>query len=201
MIPDDSILIDRALEGEEEAYAELVRRHQGMVARLCFRVTRRRDMVDDLVQEVFIHAFENLGRFKRRSGFVTWLYRIAVNQSLDALRKEKSRSRVMDEFGRDAEVLPDTLLVRLSGTGESLALGREAQARVREALAAMEPESRTLLTLRHLEELSTPEIAEALDWPEGTVRSRLYYARIQLADILRPFIDESSRLRKEKEKA
>jgi RNA polymerase sigma-70 factor (ECF subfamily) len=132
---------------------------------------------------------------------VTWLYRIAVNQSLDALRKEKSRRRVMDEFGRDAEVLPDTLLVRLSGTGESLALGREAQARVREALAAMEPESRTLLTLRHLEELSTPEIAEALDWPEGTVRSRLYYARIQLADILRPFIDESSRLRKEKEKA
>ena len=185
-ITEDSVLIREALSGDEDAYAELVRRYQDSVARLALKITRRPDWVEDLCQEVFISAFKNLSRFKKRASFTTWLYRIAVNKSLEAVRGEGARARLIKRAARES--LPDSLIVQDRMSGERLVLDRELQARVHDALGKLAPEMRAILTLRYLEELSTPEIARVLEIPEGTVRSRLHYSRIEMAKIMAPFM-------------
>jgi len=195
---EDQILIERALAGDQQAYEGLVFKHQKLAARVALRITRRRELVEDVVQEVFIKAFENLGRFRRRSGFVTWLYRIAVNESLSALRREKTRMKLFEKGEPDLANLPDSLLCYDRESGERMVLDREAQAAVREALDRLAPEMRAVLTLRYEEELSTPEIAEVLDVPEGTVRSRLYYARLELAELLAPYMEAKTAVKEQK---
>jgi RNA polymerase sigma-70 factor (ECF subfamily) len=142
--------------------------------------------VEDLVQEVFIKAFEALPRFERRSGFATWMYRITVNLCVEAARKESSQRRTLRQ-AFDSEALPDSVLIRDPEGGPRLVMDRELQMDVRRALAELEPETRALLTLRYLEEFTTVEMAEVLEWPEGTVRSKLHAARKELALMLKPF--------------
>jgi RNA polymerase sigma-70 factor (ECF subfamily) len=197
---DDSVLIEQALGGEERAYAELVRRHQAVVARVVQRITRRPDWVPDLVQEVFIAAFQELPRFRRQSSFLTWLYRIAMNKSLEALRKEDAMGRLARRAALDAELFPSSLIMHDQMSGERMALSREVQMEVRDALERLPAEARAILTLRYLEEFSTPEIARILELPEGTVRSRLFYARRELMKIMGPFMASGTRARaKERE--
>ncbi len=184
---DDSVLIEEALAGSEEAFAHLVVRYQSMVARLIERITRRPEWVEDLTQQVYISAFQGLSRFRRKAGFMTWLYRIAVNAGLEALRKEDARKRLFERVERERASLPDSLIIKDRVCGEQIVLDRELQVRVREALERLGAEARTILSLRYLEEFSTPEIAKILDVPEGTVRSRLYYARLELAGLMEPF--------------
>lgn len=195
-LADDSILIDEALSGTEEAYAGLVRRHQRMVAGLIGRITRRPELVEDLTQQVFISAFQNLSRFRRKAGFTTWLYRIAVNASLEALRKEDARKRLHETIEREGDHLPDSLIIKDRISGEQVVLDRELQRRVHSALEELPAEMKTILTLRYIEEFSTPEIAKILKLPEGTVRSRLYYARLELAGIIEPFAAKAAPLRR-----
>ena len=183
-ILDDSTLIKRALSGDQKAYETLVLRYQEMVARVVHKITRRPEWVEDLAQEIFLKAFQNLPRFQGRAGFLTWLYRIAVNTSLEALRREKATGRLYERVAQESGSFPDTLIVHDRETGERMVLDRELQLEVRNALSRLNPEMRAVLTLRYLEELSTPEIAEVMDIPEGTVRSRLYYARLELARVL-----------------
>lgn len=186
---EDNLLIEQALRGEERAYEDLVRRHQTTVARVIARITRRPEWVDDLAQEVFLKAFKNLSRFRGKSGFLTWLYRIAVNESLEALRRDKTIRRRESEAS--IESLPDNLLVQDRESGERMVLDRELQVEVQQALSRLAPEMRAVLTLRYLEELSTTEVAAVLDLPEGTVRSRLYYARLTLAELLSPYMESA----------
>jgi RNA polymerase sigma-70 factor, ECF subfamily len=183
---EDAVLIKSALAGEEDGYTGLVERHQATVARVVTRITRRPEWAADLTQEIFLKAFRNLGRFQRQSEFRTWLYRIAVNESLEALRREKAERRYIEPGDWSG---PDSLIIPDPDSGERLVLDRELQAEVRQALDRLGPDQRALLTLRYLEELSTPEIARVLDLPEGTVRSRLFYARRDLAALLRPYLD------------
>jgi RNA polymerase sigma-70 factor (ECF subfamily) len=197
---DDSVLIKRALSGDQAACASLVRQHQDMVARLIQRITRRPEWVEDITQQVFISAFQKLSRFRRRASLSTWLYRIAVNASLEALRKENAQKRLFERMDQDRESLPDSLIIRERVSGEQLVFNREMQVEVRDALRRLPEEQRAILTLRYLEEFSTPEIAEILELPEGTVRSRLHYARVELAEILKPFMASGvSARQKEKE--
>jgi RNA polymerase sigma-70 factor (ECF subfamily) len=190
-IPEDSVLIERALSGDEEALSSLVRRYQNVVARLIQRITHRPEWVEDLTQQVFLSAFQNLPRFRRRAGFMTWLYRIAVNASLEALRKEDARKRLFERVSQEQEFLPDSMIIQDQNTGERMVLDREIQIAIREALDKLPAEARAVLTLRYLEEFSTPEISEILKVPAGTVRSRLYYARLELARIMEPFVDSA----------
>ncbi len=190
-IPDDSVLIEKALCGDEDALSSLVRRYQNVVARLIERITHRPEWVEDLTQQVFLSAFQNLPGFQRRSGFMTWVYRIAVNASLEALRKEDARRRLFERVEHEREFLPDSLIIQDQNSGERMVLDREIQMEVREALERLPGEARAVLTLRYLEEFSTPEISEILKIPEGTVRSRLYYARLELARIMEPFVDSA----------
>ncbi len=190
-VSEDHFLIEGAIAGSEEACARLVRRHQTMVARVALRVTHRPELVDDVVQEVFLTVFRKLAKFERRSGFKTWLYRIAVNTSIEALRKEDARKRLNQRAEVEGDALPDAILVQRPQTGERLALNKEMQQRIHAALGSLPTQARMVLTLRYLEELSTVEIAKALELPEGTVRSRLHYARIKLAEALGPYMEKA----------
>ncbi|MFO8058135.1 MAG: sigma-70 family RNA polymerase sigma factor [bacterium] len=186
-ISDDTDLVRRALSGEESAFAELVRLYQDVVARTVYRITRRADWVEDLTQEVFLKAFEGLGRFRRRSGFSTWLYRIAVNTSLDALRKAGTDRKVCETVFLDRSGLNWPLISGENRDGEKIVLDREMQSQVKAAIDELDPPTRTILVLRYLEELSVSEVAAVMQIPEGTARSRLYYARLALARLLKPY--------------
>jgi len=186
---DDKELVKAAISGDEDACAELVRRHQDMVFRLAARITRRPELVEDVAQEVFIKAFKGLARFRRQSSFSTWLYRITVNKSIECMRRESARDSAMERASQDRAAFPDSVILCDSMSGERMVLRREVQAKVRDALGALSPEARALLALRYMEELSTPEIAEVLELPEGTVRSRLYYTRLELAKVLAPVLE------------
>ncbi len=143
-------------------------------------------MVEDLTQEVFIKAFNGLAKFKRKAGFMTWLYRIAVNTSIEAIRKEESGKKLKEKIKFE---IPDSIIIRNDKDGERMVLDRELQIEVHSALDKLTAENKAVLTLRYLEDFSTPEIAKIMNMPEGTVRSKLYYARLKLADLLRPVID------------
>jgi len=183
----DTFLVTQAQKGRDEAFQELVHRHRPGVARLVARITRRPEWVDDLTQESFISAYQNLAKFEARASFRTWIYRIAVNLSLRELQKEQARERMRLAYFEET-ALPDSLIVPWSATGERLILSRETQTLVRKALDQLAPEHAIVLVLRYLEELSSPQIAEVLQIPAGTVRSRLYHARLQLAEILSPLL-------------
>lgn len=185
----DSVLIDEALSGSEDAYAQLVERYQTMVASLAERTTHRPEWVEDLTQEAFLSAFQNLSKFRKNSRFTTWLYRITVNTCFEALRKENAQKRRVDQISLDNHNLPDSLIVGSAPNGERIVLDRELQVRVRDSLNRLTPNSKVILTLRYLEELSTGEVAEVLEIAVGTVRSRLYYARLELAEVLGPFME------------
>ena len=185
----DTFLVTQAQKGREDAFQELVARHRPLVARLVARITRRPEWVDDLTQEIFVSAYRNLAQFEARSSFGTWIYRIAVNLCLRELQKEQTRERMRLAYFEETAI-PDSLIVPWGVTGERLVLRREIQVAVRHALDRLDPEHAAVLVLRYLEELSSPEIAELLQIPAGTVRSRLYHARLQLAEILAPVLQE-----------
>ncbi len=202
MDKDEKRLIKRALAGDEEARSEMVKTNWAMARRVILNVTRRPDLVDDLCQEAFLQAFRKLGKFRGHSKFSTWLYRVCVNVSIDALKKEDATRRTRDaalELGD----LPDVIIVKPPRSGERLLLDKEMQARVSRAILNISAKSRAILSLRYVEELSTPEISRMLDIPEGTARSRLYYARLELADALSDYIGpgEASALKRGKKDA
>ncbi|OGP57702.1 MAG: hypothetical protein A2V67_16490 [Deltaproteobacteria bacterium RBG_13_61_14] len=181
----DATLVQQARKGQPAAFQELVERHRLTVARVVARITRRPEWVDDLTQETFFSAYQNLAQFEGRSSFLTWIYRIAVNLSLRELEKEQARQRLRQAYA-EAFPSPDTLIVPWGQGGEKVVLDREAQKAVRKALDQLDPEHRIVLVLRYLEDLSSPEIAAILQIPAGTVRSRLYHGRFKLMQLLLP---------------
>lgn len=187
----DATLVRLAQAGNAQAFQELVGRHRLTVARVVARITRRPEWVEDLTQETFISAYQNLAGFEGRSSFLTWIYRIAVNLSLRELEKEHARERMRQAYA-EAFPPPWTLIVPWGQTGERLILDRETQAAVRQALDQLDPEHRIVLVLRYLEELSSPEISEILEIPAGTVRSRLHHGRFKLMQLLLPALDRQA---------
>ncbi len=166
----------RGLEGLYEIYAE-------RVFRTCFRILGDQGAAEDQVHEVFLRVFEQIARFDGRARFSTWLYRLAVNHTLNRLRKRKRRSSKLVEFARPATAppreSPDRALLR-----------KEESDQVQALLAGLKPDHRTILILREIEELSYAEIAEILGVAKGTVMSRLHRARQELK---RRWIQDSER--------
>ena len=190
---EEADLIRECQRGNTAAYGPLVTLYQDRVFNLCWRMCGNRSDAEDLTQEAFIKAFEALGRFDGRSRFYTWLFRIAVNLVISARRKDK-RARV---FSIDARVSDDdengapTHAERLASDDPSpdqQAVDREQQRFVLEALASLDDEQRSVVTLRDLESFSYDEIAEILEVPTGTVKSRLHRARLALSEKLSPIL-------------
>lgn len=181
---DDRQLVDAIRNGDPSAYRGLVERYQGRVYALIVGMVRDREEARDLTQETFVRAYNNLDRFLAQSSFYTWLYRIAMNTAIDHLRKQKNRQTT--EFDEQVATREDGAIDpahRREDPARSLER-RRLSARIFAALDTLSPEHREVVVLREVEGLSYKEIADTMGIPEGTVMSRLYYARRKLREEL-----------------
>lgn len=191
---DEADLVDRAQAGSNDAFAQLVGAYQDRVVNLLSRLVPGRDDAEDLAQEAFCKAYEKLHTFNSQSRFYTWLFRIATNlalshrrrgrivrfQSLTAPDDDGSQSVAQEaraELARRREPQPDTA-----------AMQAETMQRITDALAELDEEFRAAVVLRDIEGLDYNEIAEVLDMPPGTVKSRIHRGRVLLRDKLRDLV-------------
>ncbi len=182
MNTDDRRLIAECLNGQSAAFGELVRRYQERLYNSIYRVVDNVEDANDVVQDAFLNAYQSLNSFKGDAEFFTWLYRIAFNTAISLKRKKKAVYRL--EWGPDdksgLEPADDSAY---SSPGASLERTEE-EAVVQAALNRLSPEHRAVLVLKDLEGQKYEDIAEILDVPIGTIRSRLHRARVELRDVL-----------------
>jgi len=179
----DLELVDRCLGGEESAWEDLVKVHTRRVYAICYRFTGSDAEAQDLTQEVFIRVFRSLKSFRAGQGsFSVWLARLARNLLIDHYRRSKhdrATSSIEDQVG----LLEEKTAV--TGRADALLAGREASEALQNALQKLSPDLRETVILRDVEEMEYREIAQVLDVPEGTVKSRLNRGRAELIRILR----------------
>lgn len=184
--PTDRELVRRAQGGEPRAFDELVLRHQDRVYNIVFRFCGRAEDAADICQRAFINAWRKIGEFAGDSAFSTWIYRIAFNQSV-SFRRESGRLRPAALEDRDGRMAAEPAVE--SPAGEHLE-GQDHQRKVQEALAALAEDERRIIILKDIEDRPYEEIAEILEVPKGTVRSRLHRARMALKEKLKPYVRE-----------
>lgn len=186
----DRILVERVQAGDKQAFGLLVTKYQRKLGRLLSRMIRDSAEVEDVAQETFIRAYRALPGFRNDSAFYTWLYRIGVNTAKNWLmahgRRVPTQTQVDSE---EAEGYEDGDLLRDTDTPERLLMTRQIGETVNAAMEALPEELRTAITLREIEGLSYEEIAQVMDCPIGTVRSRIFRARDAIAVKLRPLLD------------
>jgi RNA polymerase sigma-70 factor (ECF subfamily) len=179
----DAQLVERCLGGQEAAWEDLVRVHTRRVYSICYRFTNSDSEAQDLTQDVFLRVFKNLRSFRAGEGlFVVWLTRLTRNLLIDHYRRT-SMDRATESIEDQAVALEENSAA-ISRTDGMLA-GREASELLQAALQKLSPELRETVILRDLEELEYREIAQILNVPEGTVKSRLNRGRAELAKVLR----------------
>lgn len=171
---DDRALVRRCREGSREAFGELVVRYQKPVFNAALRLLHDPEGARDVAQTTFLKAFENLANYDPSFRFYSWIYRIAINEALDALSSRRS----VPEGMRDQE--PDE-----SPGPEQRVEGEQTGAAIEDALMQIKPELRSVIVLRHVMHLSYQDMAEILQLPEKTVKSRLHSARELLRERLR----------------
>ena len=179
----DADLIARVLVNDDQhAFGELVRRHQSSVRGLLRQLTRNDlALADDLAQEAFIKAFHALKSFKGGSSFYTWVYRIAVNKTINFLKQRKNRSQMsLDDLDFNAEHDPDLVALISDKTPRRDINLAELQEKLNAAMQKLSEPHRLVVTLHDVQGLSHEEIAKIMGCNIGTVRSRLFYARQQL---------------------
>ena len=190
----DLALVQRTLAGEQRAYELLVVKYQRRIERLVGRMVRDTDLVQDIAQETFIRAYRALGQFRGDAQFYTWLYRIAVNTAKKAMVQLK-RDPVLTEAALGGASDDDEDAPRRENditdgeTPESVLATRQIANTVNQAIEALSEDLRQAITLREIEGLSYEEIAELMNCPIGTVRSRIFRARESIAQKLRPLLD------------
>ncbi|WP_028996340.1 RNA polymerase sigma factor RpoE [Azohydromonas australica] len=188
----DALLVERVKRGDQRAFELLVIKYQRRVERLIGRMVRDTDLVADIAQETFIRAYRALPQFRGESAFYTWLYRIAVNTAKKALVELKRDPLVTEAAYAPADDGEETSRVEneLSDgeTPEAVLASKEVAATVNAAIDALSEDLRQAITLREIEGLSYEEIAEVMNCPIGTVRSRIFRAREAIAQRLRPLL-------------
>ena len=184
----DQILVEKVQQGDKKAFDVLVLKYQQKVANIVARYIR--DPVEslDVTQEAFIKAYRALPNFRGDSAFYTWLYRIAINTAKNYLVSQSRRPPGSDVDAESAEQIDSGERLKDRASPESLLLSEEIAITVRNAIQALPDELKTAITLRELEGLSYEEIAEAMDCPIGTVRSRIFRAREAIDTQLKPLL-------------
>jgi RNA polymerase sigma-70 factor, ECF subfamily len=179
----DLQLVERCLSGQEAAWEDLVRVHTRRVYSICYRFTSSDSEAQDLTQEVFLRVFKNLKSFRAGEGlFIVWLTRLTRNLLIDHYRRTRM-DRSTESIDDHAAMLEESTAA-IART-EGLVAGREASEVLQAGLQKLSPELRETVILRDLEELEYREIAQILNVPEGTVKSRLNRGRAELAKALR----------------
>lgn len=184
----DQVLVDRVLNGDKNAFNLLVLRYQNKLAHLVSRYVLASE-IPDVVQETFIKAYRSLCLFKGESIFYTWLYRIAVNTAKNYLISQGRRPPSSDIDASEAEGYEGADSLRDLDNPESLVLSKEVEKVVFEAIEALPDDLRTAITLREIDGLSYEEIAEIMDTPVGTVRSRIFRARDIIDEKIKPLLN------------
>lgn len=186
----DQLLVERVQRGDQKAFALLVEKYQRKLGRLLARMIRDQAEVEDVVQESFIKAYRALPNFRGDSAFYTWLYRIGINTAKNHLVAMGRRPSVSNDIEvEDAENFEDGDELRTLDTPETELMTKELAQTVKQAIDALPQELKTAITLRELDGLSYEEIAELMQCPIGTVRSRIFRARESVAEKLRPMLD------------
>lgn len=186
---EDLVLLRDARAGRLEAYDELVRRYQGRIYGLVYNMTSHREDTLDLVQDIFVKAYNSLAGFRGQSSFYTWIYRIAINQTINFLKK-RCRHNTLSLNDLDSAAERDPAYVELSAKdspARDANLG-ELQEKMNKALQTLSEKHRAVVVMHDLQGLSHEEIAQTLGCSQGTVRSRLFYARQLLQNELTEFI-------------
>jgi RNA polymerase sigma-70 factor (ECF subfamily) len=180
----DAALVERARGGLSDAFRVLVERHSRSVFRLAYRMTLNEFDADDVVQETFLRAYRSLGRFDGRSEFSTWIYRIAVNCSLD-LQRARGKRAELSTGSQDADGLEATLTAPDPGP-HRVALSGQMRQIVDRTLAGLSPLERTAFLLRHVEGMPVPEISAVLGRNDGATKHSIFRAVRKLREALRP---------------
>jgi RNA polymerase sigma-70 factor (ECF subfamily) len=189
----DAPLIARVKQGDTKAFEMLVVKYQRRIERLIGRMVRDVDLVPDIAQETFIRAYRAIPQFRGDSAFYTWLYRIAVNTAKKALMELKRDPLVSESARASREDDDETSRVENEltdgETPEAVLASKQIAAAVNFAIEALSDDLRQAITLREIEGLSYEEIADLMNCPIGTVRSRIFRAREAIALRLRPLLD------------
>lgn len=184
--PSDEELVRRVQQGDSSAFGELVLRYQDRIFTVCLRQLGERTLAEEVAQDVFLSAFRALGTFRGDAKLSTWLFRIAINQCKNKRLYNRRRAHGRHE-PLDGEPHPDRPSRQLAhpDRGPDAGVHRsEAERLLAEALQELEPDYRSIIVLRDIEDLAYDDIAEALGIARGTVKSRLHRARAQLARLL-----------------
>ncbi len=185
---EDIDLVRRVQRGDKRAFDLLVLKYQQKVAGVVSRYLRDQADIQDVVQEAFIKAYRALPKFRGDSAFYTWLYRIAINTAKNFLVSRSRRPPGSDVDAEVAEQLDVGGRLQSRATPEELLMMAEVESAVWDAINALPDELRTAITLREIDGMSYEEIAQAMDCPVGTVRSRIFRARETIDGVIQPLL-------------
>ncbi len=184
----DEELVARVQQGDKKAYDLLVIKYQHKIVQLVNRYLKDPSEAQDVAQEAFIKAYRAIGSFRGDSTFYTWLYRIAINTAKNYLVSRNRRSSQFEVDIQDAEATENAPQLQGIDTPERLLMNDEIAKAIRSAIDNLPDEMRTAIMLREFEGMSYEEIAEAMDCPVGTVRSRIFRAREAIDNKLNPLL-------------
>jgi RNA polymerase sigma-70 factor (ECF subfamily) len=170
--PDDTDLVRRSMKGERTAFEALLIKYEKPVYNAAYRMLASSDDARDVTQTVFLKAYENLGRYDPKYRFFSWIYRIALNESINCLKQRNRTEELVEEPATET-----------GGPDEATDTDQQSR-RIQSALMRIKPEYRSVIVLRHFHEFNYLEISEILDIPENKVKSRLYSGRQMLKNVL-----------------
>jgi len=186
---DEMELVKRARDGDLESYDELVKRYQERIYATIYHMTSNHEDANDLAQEAFIKGFHALKSFKGGSSFYTWVYRIAVNKTINFLKQRKNKAQMsLDDLDFNVEHNPDLVALISEKTPRREVNLAELQEKLNIAMQKLSEPHRLVVTLHDVQGLSHEEIAKVMECNIGTVRSRLFYARQQLQAYLSDYL-------------
>ncbi len=186
----DAILVERVQKGDSAAFDVLVRKYQHKILKLVMRYVRDPAEAEDVTQEAFLKAYRALPKFRGDSAFYTWIYRIAINTAKNFLVAAKRRPLDYNLDLQDPEQYDMQARLKDIDTPERMMLTEEIRTTVNRAIDKLPEDLRTAIILREMEGMSYEEIAQAMECPVGTVRSRIFRAREAIDKRLRPLLDK-----------
>ena len=190
----DQKLVEKAQKGDKKAFGMLVEKYQRRLNRLLSRMVRDQSEIEDIVQDSFIKAYRAINNFRGDSAFYTWLYRIGINTAKNHLVKLGKRPKAMNEVEiEEIENFEDAPDLRNHETPESTMMSSQIVASVNQTIAALPNELKEAISLREMDGLSYEEIADLMNCPIGTVRSRIFRAREVIAEKLKPLIETTNK--------